>query len=251
MNVLPTILRRESVQLIRSAHGLAPLFLAMAGAGGLFLFFLQRAEGAAETLPALWGLSAAFGLPFLAASAASRGFTQDRELGMLRLMFASPVRARWWVLGKVLAAWQLCLLYIGGMGASCWVLVHWLLPPDAQVPMSWGGFALASIALAVQALLWCSLGTLVSLFSRSSASTFLSSLLACLFAPPIVSMAIAAIAPGGGVPWPWFPLQSVVYDCAQGLVELRALVGCLTASAVLIYAAGMMFDALRLCATER
>ncbi len=251
MNVLPTILRREFGQLIRSAHGLGPLFLALAGAGGLFVFFVRRAEGTAEALPALWGLAAAFGLPFLAASAASRGFTQDREVGMLRLMFATPVRARWWVLGKVLAAWLLCLLYVGAMGLGCWTLVRWLLPEGAQVPMGWPGFALASGALAVQALLWCALGTLVSLLSRSSASTFLLSLLACLFAPPLACLAASAVTAGGGAQWPWFPLQTVVYDCAGGLVDIRALAACLTASAVLVYAAGLMFDALRLCATER
>lgn len=251
MNVLPAILRREFAQLVRSAHGLGPLFLALAGAGGLFIFFVRRAEGTAETLPALWGLASAFGLPFLAASAASRGFTQDREVGMLRLMFATPVRARWWVLGKVLAAWVLCLLYVGGMGLGCWAWVRWLVPAGAQLPMGWLGFALASGALAVQALLWCGIGTLVSLFSRSSASTFLLSLLACLFAPPVVCLAASALTPGGGVQWPWFPLQTVVYDCAGGLVDVRALLACLMASAVLVYAAGLMFDALRLCATER
>lgn len=247
MNVLPTILRREFAQLIRSAHGLGPLFLALAGAGALFIVFVRRAEGTAETLPALWGLAAAFGLPFLAASAASRGFTQDREVGMLRLMFATPVRARWWVLGKVLAAWWLCLLYVGGMGLGCWAWVRWLVPEGAQLPMGWLGFALASGALAVQALLWCGIGTLVSLFSRSSASTFLLSLLGCLFAPPVASALVA----GGGAQWPGFPLQMVVYDCAGGLVDVRALAACLTASAVLVYAAGLTFDALRLCATER
>ncbi len=251
MNVLPTILRREFGQLIRSTHGLGPLFLALAGAGGLFVFFVRRAEGTAEALPALWGLATAFGLPFLAASAASRGFTQDREVGMLRLMFATPVRARWWVLGKVFAAWLLCLTYVGGMGLGCWVLVRWLLPEGAQVPMGWLGFGLATGALAIQALLWCSLGTLVSLFSRSSASTFLLSLLACLFAPPLVCLAVSAVTAGGGAQWPWFPLQTVAYDCAGGLVNVRALAACLTSTAVLVYAAGLMFDALRLCATER
>lgn len=252
MNLLPTILRREFSQLIRSAHGLGPLFLALSGAGGLFIHFVRRAEGTAEALPALWGLAAAFGLPFLAASAASRGFTQDREVGMLRLMFATPVRARWWVLGKVLAAWLLCLLYMGGMGLGCWVWVRWLLPEGAWLPMRWAGFALAAGALATQAFLWCCMGTLVSLFSRSSASTFLLSLLACLFAPPLACLAASALAPGGGgAQWPWFSLQTVAYDCAGGLVDVRALAACLTASAVLIYAAGLMFDALRLCATER
>ena len=246
-----TILRREAFQLIRSVHGLAPLFLALAGAGGLFVVFLYRADGTAETLPALWGLATACGLPFLAAVAASRGFTQDREGGMLRLMFSTPVRARWWVLGKVAAAWVLCMLYVGGMGLSCWVLERWLLPPDAQVPGSWLGFGLAVLALAAQALLWCGVGTLASLFSRSSASTFLVSLLTCLLAPPLVWAALSAAFAGPVAQWPWIPLQMMVYDCAGGVVDVRALVGCVTGAAVLIYAAGMAFDALRLCATER
>lgn len=246
-----TILRREAFQLVRSVHGLAPLFLALAGAGGLFVWLLNRAEGSATALPALWGLATAFGLPFLAAVAASRGFTQDREVGMLRLMFATPVRARWWVLGKVMAAWVLCMVYVGGMGLSCWALTRWAMPADAALPGTWVGFTLAVAALAAQALLWCGVGTLVSLFSRSSASTFLVSLLACLAAPPALCQALAAAFGRPMAQWPWFPMQMAVYDCAGGLVDVRALVGCVTGAAVLIYAAGMAFDALRLCATER
>lgn len=252
MNVLFALARREFMQLIRSTHGLGPLFLALAGAGGLFIYFLHNAEGSAETLPALWGMAVAFGLPFLAASAASRGFTQDRERGMMRLMFATPVRARWWVLGKVLAAWDLCLLYVGGMGLACWFWVRYLAPESATIPTSWFGFCLAIVALAIQAFLWCSMGTLVSLFARSSASTFLASLLVSLFAPPFVCFALSVVAPAAvSTQLPWFPLQTLVYDCAGGVLDIRALVTCLTASCVLIYAAGFTFDALRLCATER
>ncbi len=251
MTVLLTIIRREFAQLLRSVHGLGPLFLALAAAGGLLVTFLRKAEGSAAMLPSIWGLAVAFGLPFLAASAASRGFTHDRECGMLRLMFSTPVRARWWVLGKVFAPWLLCMLYVGGMGLTCWVLMRWLLPPETQIPTANFGFVLATGALAVQALLWCSLSVLISLCSRSSASTFLSALLACLFAPPAVCLLVSMVAPGGGVQWPWFPLQTVVYDCAGGLVDLRALAACLTSSVLLVYFAGFLFDARRLCATER
>lgn len=246
-----TILRREAFQLVRSVHGLAPLFLALAGAGGLLVWFLYRAEGTATSLPAIWGLATAFGLPFLAAVAASRGFTQDREVGMLRLMFSTPVRARYWVLGKVLAAWILCMIYVIGMGVTCWVLTHWALPADAQVPGSWLGFALATVALAAQALLWSGMGTLVSLFFRSSASTFLISLLSCLLAPPAFCLTVSMAFGRPITQWPLFPLQMSVLDYAGGLVDVRMLMGCLMGAAVVIYAAGMAFDALRLCATER
>jgi hypothetical protein len=46
-------------------------------------------------------------------------------------------------------------------------------------------------------------------------------------------------------------MQTMVYDCAGGLVDIRLAVGCLTVSTVLIYASSMVFDALRVCATER
>lgn len=249
--ILLTILRRESFQLLRSVHGLGPLILAVAGAGGLLVFFLRQAEGTAEPLPALWGLASAFALPFLAAVAASRGFTQDRERGMMRLMFSTPVRARSWVLGKVFAAWILCLVYILCMALSCWILTRWLFPPTAVLMTSWLGFGLAFFALALQALLWCSVGTLVSLFSRSSASTFLMSLLLCLVVPPVYCLLSATLLPGTAVQWPFFPLQAAVYDCAGGVIDFRVIVGCLSAVGVLIYTAGIAFDALRLSATER
>ncbi len=249
--VFLTILRREFFQLLHSMHGLGPLFLAMAGAGAMFIYFLRGAEGTAESLPALWGLAVALALPFLAAVSASRGFTLDREHGMMRLMFSSPVRARLWVFGKVYAAWLVCLLYVGGMGVVCWAFLRWQLPMGAQIPFSWFGFVTGGVALAVQALLWCSIATLVSLFSRSSASTFLMSLMACLLAPPLVYKGMSYLAPYSTVQWPWLPLQSIVYDCAGGLIDVRVLLTCLIVSQVLVYVAGMVFDALRLCATER
>ncbi|MBR6802832.1 MAG: ABC transporter permease subunit [Kiritimatiellae bacterium] len=249
--VFLTLLKREFAQLLCSGHGILPVCLTLAGANVLLVRFLMRAEGMAETLPALWGLASAFGLPFLAAVAASRGFTQDRETGMMRLMFATPVRARSWVVGKVSAAWCLCVLYLAGMAVSCYVLLRWLLPEDVQIFASWQGFLLAASALLLQALLWCCIGTFVSLFSRSSASTFLCSLASCLFAPTVVMSLVTMLTSSGNLQWPWFPLQTMVYDCACGLVDVRVAVGCLTVSVVLVYASGIVFDALRLCATER
>lgn len=249
--LLLTIARREFFQLVHSMHGLGPLFLSLAGSGSLLLWFLQQSEGTSATLPALWGLAAAIGLPFLAAVAASRGFTQDRERGMLRLMFATPVRSRSWVLGKVWAAWGLCMIFLFGLAVACWVMVHWLMPLNVQLPMTGFGFWLAAAALAIEAFFWCSLGTLVSLFSRSSASTFLASLLGCLLVPPAVCRIGLWLTPGAAVQWPWFPYQALVYDCAGGLVDIRMLAGCVLVSVWLIYTAGLTFDALRLCATER
>lgn len=249
--VLPTILSREYSQLIRSVHGLGPLFLALAGAGGFFIWLLMRAEGTAETLPALWGLAASTGMPFLAAVAASRGFTYDRECGMMRLMFSTPVRARTWVLGKVLAAWLLCCVYLFGLALAGWVLFRWLIPETAQVTYHIVGFAFVLPALLLQALFWCSMGTLVSLFSRSSASTFLLSLMACTLTPPIICFVLSCFTPSLVSQWPFFPLQSMVYDCAGGVVNIRMVVGCFISSGILIYTAGFVFDALRLCATER
>ncbi len=122
--LLWTIYLRDWKQLVRSAQGVLPFFLALSATGALLVWTLQRAEGTSESLAALWGLSTAFGLPFLAATAASRGFTQDRDNGMMRLMFSTPVRAREWVLGKVLAAWTLCMVYMGVMGLATWAMVR-------------------------------------------------------------------------------------------------------------------------------
>lgn len=251
MNPFGALVRRESSHLLRSAHGLGPLLLALAGASALFLFILRREEGHVVQLPALWGLATAFGLPFLASVAASRGFTHDRENGMMRVMFATPIRARWWVLGKVFGAWSLSVIYIFGMMLSAWFFIRWLAPDHAQIPWTWGGFGLAIMALLIEALLWSALGTLASLFSRSSASTFLLALMISLCAPPMVCMLLSTMGPDLASQWPWFPLQAVVYDCATGLINVRALVGCFTASAVIIYLAGILFDTLRILGAER
>ena len=251
MGILVTLVMREFRQLMQSVHGLGPFFLSLAGANALFLFFLRRAEGTTETLPSLWGPAVAFGLPFLASVASSRGFTPERECGMLRLMFSTPVRTRDWILSKVLAAWLLCLVYLAAMGLLCWILVHWQLPDGAEIPTAAAGFLPMLLMLILQALLWCSMGTCISLCSRSSAATFLLSLLSCLAIPPLVCTAVAAFDSTLMVQWPFFPLQSAVYDSACGLLSIRLAVGCLTGSAVLLFAAGILFDGLRLCATER
>lgn len=251
MNPFGALVRRESTHLLRSAHGLGPLLLALAGASALFILILRHEEGHVVQVPALWGLATAFGLPFISSVAASRGFTRDRENGMMRLMFATPIRARWWVLGKVFGAWSLSMIYVLGMMLSAWVFIRWLAPEQAQIPWTWEGFGLATAMLLIEALLWSALGTLASLFSRSSASTFLLALMISFCAPPMVCMFLSTFMLDSVSQWPWFPLQSIVYDCATGLIHVRALIGCLTASFVVIYLAGILFDTLRMLGSER
>lgn len=251
MNPFGALARRESSHLLRSAHGLGPLLLALAGASALFILILRHEEGHVVQVPALWGLATAFGLPFIASVASSRGFTRDRENGMMRLMFATPVRARLWVLGKVFGAWAFSVIYILGMICSAWFFIRFLAPEHARLPWTWQGFSFAVIALLIEALLWSAIGTLASLFSRSSASTFLLALMISFCAPPVVSMILATMIPDSVSQWPWFPLQSVVYDCATGLINVRALIGCCIASSVVVYLSGLLFDFLRMLGAER
>ncbi len=216
----------------------------------MLILFLRHEEGHAVQLSSIWGLATAFGLPFLAAVAASRGFTLDRERGMMRLMFSTPFRARGWVLAKIIAAAFLALIYMIGMAIAVWVLVRWMMP-GAQLPWTWIGFWTAGSALLVEAFLWSSIGTLVSLLLRSSASTFLLSLLLGLLAPPLVCMSMTSTLPESILQWPWFPLQFLVYDCASGIIHLRALVACIIATVTLIYISSVVFDALRVNGKEK
>ncbi len=249
--ILWTIFLRDWKQLIRSAQGLLPFFLTLSATGALLVWMLRRAEGSSESLASLWGLAVAFGLPFLASTAASRGFTQDRDSGMIRLMFSTPVRARTWVLGKIAAAWVLCLLYMLAMGGMCWSMVRWFLPTQASLPFMWEGFLFAIFTMALQAALWCSLGILVSLISRSTTAAAFLMLVICFLFPAIISTLFTFCFPQIQPQWEWFPLQEQVYDSAGGLLNIRAMVSYLTLTAVVLYTAGLRFDALRIYGKER
>lgn len=249
--ILLTVARRDLRQLIRSSQGILTFFLALSAGNGLLVALLRRAEGTSESFAALLGLTASFGMPLLAAAAASRGFTRDRENGLLRLMFSTPVRARTWVLGKALASWVLQVGYMAAMGICAWVTVRWGLPGTAELPAMWEGYVLSALMLALQALLWAGVGTFVSLLTSGAAAAAFLTLLVCAIVPPACARGTAALFPELRVQWGWFPLQEAVYDSACGLFDIRVAVGCLTAAAVLLYAAGFLFDALRLCGKER
>lgn len=246
-----TVARRDFSRLFRSSQGVLALFLALAGGNGLLLFLLRRAEGTAESFASLLGLTVSFGMPLLAAAAASRGFTRDRESGMMRLMFSTPVRARTWVLGKAFASWWLQCLYLIAMGVCGWILARWGLPAGAELPGMWEGYLFAGVMLALQALLWAGVGTLVSLLTFGAAAAAFLTLLICVIVPPFFAWATAAVFPELQTQWAWFPMQEAVYDSAGGIFDLRLAVGCLSFAAVMLYAAGFLFAALRVCGRER
>lgn len=250
MTPLFSLIRREAFHLLRSSHGLGPLFFALAGGCGLLILLMRYEEGHVVQFPALWGLATAFGLPFIVAVASSRGFTLDRERGMMRLMFSTPLSARGWVIAKIFAAWSLALVYILGMAVAAWVILHWLMP-EAQLPWQWNQFIIAGIALTIEGLLWSSIGTLVSLLFRSSASTFLVALLACLMGPPLLCISVAHLLPEAVSQWPWFPLQFIVYDCASGIIHLHALIVSLLVALLLIHLSSVVFDCLRILGKEK
>ncbi len=126
-----------------------------------------------------------------------------------------------------------------------------MLPEIATLPFMWEGFLFAAAMMALQAGMWCGVGILISLISRSTTAAAFLTFLACLLAPPALTLIFALCLPVQQPQWAWFPLQEQVYDAALGLLNVRAVVSCLSITAVVLYAAGLLFDAHRICGKER
>ncbi len=238
------IAREEWRALIKSAQGLVPLGVMLAAAGGAFVWMLRAYEGTTEGMESLWGIAVAPWLPALAAALSMRGFTEDRATGMLRLMFSTPVRDVDWVLGKCIAAWAVCLVYV--LAAMLLLpLTSLFAPPEATLPCSGWGVFFACVAMGLQSAMWCAAGVFASLFFRRPAATGITVLALCGALPPAAYALLRAFFPAVRSDWTWLPFQSHVYDFSTGMISLAQCTGYLSVCALMIYSATLLLGVRR------
>jgi len=198
-----------------SGYGMLAGFLALTGWS--FAELLRRNEGGFVSAQAIWGMSVAPWLPFLAAAATMRLFAEERQTGTLETLLTAPVRAHDLVLGKFCAA--LALVGAGILLALLQVTVLRQGAPRMDGAFSMAGLAAAALLLFLQAAAWTAIGTFASLQAGQQAAAGVLTVL-CIGAPYALYAGLLAWIPKmpHGV-WRWPPLGHVS-DAATGLFAL-------------------------------
>lgn len=249
MRIALVIARQEWRSMMRTAQGIVPLVVLLMAAGWSFIWLLRRYEGTTEGLESLWGLAVAPWIPLLAAALSTRGFTEDRALGMMRLMFSTPVREIDWVLGKFLAVWIACAVYVLSALLLLPVVNFWVPAEATLTCMGWGVF-FACAAMLLQSAMWCAVGICISLFFKRPAATGIAVLATCGALPPAVYALLRVFFPAIRSDWTWLPFQAHVYDFSTGLFSLAQCCGYLSVCALFVYAATVLLNLRRILGTE-
>jgi len=236
---------RDWRQVVRTASGTVPMTAVLAASGWLFVWMLRRGEGGVYPVQTLWGLAVAPWLPVLAALLAMRSFPEERASGMLELLRSSPVSERDLVLGKFLAAWSAAVAVIL-LAALNPALLLPRLAAGAALHISWTALAATGVALAMQAALWCAVGTCVSLLFRRPAAAGAATLAACCGVPFGGYAVLAMWFPAARSTLAWMPLQAHVYDFSTGLFSLSAIVLYCSTTALMLHFAVLLLQRLRL-----
>ena len=214
------LIAQRAFSAVFTASGGAMLALFVMASSAYFAWLLREGEGGLSPAPALWALSAVPFLPFLAAMLTMRLIADERRDGSLDLLLSAAVREREIVCGKFVGA------FAGVMVAlSLYLLVPvsipWLFVGAA--PSVTGSYLLALLALALQGMLWCSVGVAVSACTSHASLAFLFTSLICAGLPRALGFAASAWWPQYRAVVPLCPFESQAYDFATGLVSSKVL----------------------------
>ncbi len=207
-----------------TSFGGAVLALFLAASAGRFAWMLRAGEGGSSPISAIWVLAAAPFLPVLAAALTMRTLAEERRSGALELLLSTPVREREIVVGKFLGS------YIGVvLSIAFYLAVPALLSLffDYKSGPASGSYSLAFLALALQAALWCAIGTACSACSTHAALAFVASVFVSEGIPYALHHAALAWLPSYRSSVPMYIPETHVYDMATGLVSSSAAIACL------------------------
>lgn len=151
--------QREIKQMVRTMSGVVSITVSISAASAILVWTLRRNEGGGVPLQTVWGLSTASAMQILAATAAIRLIAEERITGMLELLFSSPVSERGLVLGKFFALWM-ALMLVALISAFAPIMI---LPRMAAVTISWEGFLLTGLILALQSAFWSAATVFIAL----------------------------------------------------------------------------------------
>lgn len=241
MSILWVMVRRDVIAWFRSSQGRIPLILLLVASGWLQVTLLRRFDGTPESLATVWGLSSAPWALLYAALLATQGFVRERSLGMMPLIYATPIRVRTWVISRMLSFWICTLVYLAFSGIQLWALTFFF-SENAVYHAPLFSTILVGCMLALQALLWSAMGMLASCLSRTATGATVWVLLLCAVLPTAAYTLLRTWFPLMRTTWVWFPLQAHVYDCAHGLISFPIITAYITLTWLCVYISAVIFD---------
>ena len=210
---------KRTIGMVRSLYTSAlALAVFFAGAGALFAFALEGAEGGDTPLSVLWVSAAAPVLPVLAALLSMEVWSDEKRSGRLDTLLTAPVKERDLATGKFLGVWSVTLAALALFLVSTLVFTAiWARPALDGVRIS--SFLPGFFALAMQSGLWCAISLAASAMFRSSAAAALTAVAVCAALPRAVWHALLAWAPQGRQAFGEMPLDAHAYDIASGVIS--------------------------------
>lgn len=213
------IMWARTLGILRSSYTTAFAYAGfLAGAGALFAFALEAAEGGTESLAVVWTSSAAPVVPLLAAVLSMDLWSEELRTGRISMLLSTPVRERELVIGKFMGAWTATVFglviflatSIGFMAAFA---------PALLSRVSVLGFVPGLLALALQSALWCAVSLAASAATKSVAVSGLLSVSLTTLLPRGIWLAILAWSPTGRQELGAMPIDANATDMACGLVS--------------------------------
>lgn len=238
------ITMRRTIGLARNVYSTGLVIGAfLAAAASLFAFNLDAAEGGRLPVAVVWATSVSPILPVLAAFLGMDVWSEDRRLGRMDILLASPVSEWELTLGKFLGVWALTA------SASALALVSSLAFLKLYAPLysiEVAPLLAAFAALVLQSALWCAVSVAASAVFRKAAVSAAVSIALLVALPRGVWAGLLAWSVKGRSAYGEFPLDAHAVDMASGLVSSGTTIVYLILIVLALYWAALFVSATRL-----
>jgi len=235
---------RRTIGLSRNVYSTALVVgVFLAAVASYFAFNLNAAEGERLSVAVVWASSVAPILPLLAAFLGMDVWSEERRLGRLDILLASPVSEWDLTLGKFLGVWLLTILSTAlSLVASVFLLKLYAPLYDIAVLPLLAAFA----ALVLQGALWCAVSVACSAVFRQAAVSAVMTVAVLVALPRGIWAALLAWSSKGRAAYGEFPLDAHAIDVASGLVSSGTVIVYLILIALALYWAVAFVSAVRL-----
>lgn len=209
----------------RTVGRLRNLYLTAFAVGGflllsaaLFVYLLNRADGGALAVQAVWAVSVSSCLPFLAILLGMDAWSDERRSGRLDFLLTSPVSEWELVLGKFFGVCFWLGVSILTFFVSTVVFLG-IFAPGVLSGVSYVSFVPAVLILLLQGGLWVSLVVALSAFFRHVAVVAAVSGFLLVALPRGLWEALLIWSPQGRAAFGEMPLDAQALDFASGMIS--------------------------------
>jgi hypothetical protein len=189
----------------------------------LFLNSLLSGEGSSTPIEVMWALSVSSALPVLCSLMTMRLWADERRTGMIDLLLVTPLPEKRLVFGKYLGVlMSVILIILISLVTPLYILPYFA--PAIESSISFFTFIPAICILILHAMLWCSIGSWMSVLAKNSAIAAFVSFLLMAALPYIAYRALLEWLPALRAVIPEYPFFRSLSDFATGYISTASLV---------------------------